>query len=42
MKNIIEGVTILCDHDREMMELILERWIECMEKNRIKVSRAKT
>ena len=33
---------VLCDPDGEMMELRLERWIECMEKNGFKVSRAKT
>ena len=33
---------VLCDPDREMMELRLERWRECMEKNGLKVSRAKT
>ena len=33
---------VLCDPDREMMELRLERWRECMEKNELKVSRAKT
>ena len=33
---------VLCDPDREMMELGLERWRECMEKNGRKVSRAKT
>ena len=33
---------VLCDPDREMMELRLERWRECMEKNGFKVSRAKT
>ena len=33
---------MLCDPDREMMELRLERWTECMEKNGLKVSRAKT
>ncbi len=33
---------VLCDPDREMLELILERWRECMEKNGLKVSRAKT
>ena len=27
---------------REMMELRLDRWRECMEKNGLKVSRAKT
>ena len=32
----------LCDPDREMMELRLERWRDCMEKNGLKVSRAKT
>ena len=33
---------VLCDSDREMMELRLERWRECMEKNGLKVSRSKT
>ena len=33
---------VLCDPDREMMELRLERWRECMEKNGLKVGRAKT
>ena len=33
---------VLCDPDREMLELRLERWRECMEKNGLKVSRAKT
>ena len=33
---------VLCDPDREMMELRLERWRECMEKKGLKVSRAKT
>ena len=33
---------VLCDPDREMMELRLERWRECMEKIGLKVSRAKT
>ena len=33
---------VLCDPDREMRELRLERWRECMEKNGLKVSRAKT
>ena len=33
---------VLCHPDREMMELRLERWRECMEKNGLKVSRAKT
>ena len=33
---------VLCDPDREMMELRLERWRECMENNGIKVSTAKT
>ena len=33
---------MLCDPDREMMLLRLERWRECMEKNGHKVSRAKT
>ena len=32
---------VLCDADREMMELRLERWRECMEKNGLKASRAK-
>ena len=32
----------LRDADREMMELRLERWRECMKKNGLKVSRAKT
>ena len=33
---------VLCDPDRQMMEVRLERWRECMEKNGFKVSRAKT
>ena len=33
---------VLCDPDREMMELRLERWRECMKKKGLKVSRAKT
>ena len=33
---------VLCDPDREMMELRLEIWRDCMEKNGLKVSRAKT
>ena len=33
---------VLCDPDREMMELRLERWRECMENNGLKVSRAKS
>ena len=33
---------VLCDPDRQMMEVRLERWRECMEKNWLKVSRAKT
>ena len=33
---------VSCDPDREMMEVRLERWRECMEKNGFKVSRAKT
>ena len=33
---------VLCDPDREMMELRLERWRECMENNGLKLSRAKT
>ena len=33
---------MLCDPDRDMMELRLERWRDCMEKNGLKVSRAKT
>ena len=33
---------VLCDHDRQMMEVRLERWRECMGKNGLKVSRAKT
>ena len=33
---------VLCDTDRVMMELRLERWRACMEKNGLKVSRAKT
>ena len=32
----------LCDPDRDMVELRLERWRECMEKNGLKVSRVKT
>ena len=33
---------LLCDPDRDVMELRTERWRECMEKNGLKVSRAKT
>ena len=33
---------MLCDPDREMMEVRLERWRECMENNGINVSMAKT
>ena len=33
---------VLCDPDREMMELRLERWRECMETNGRQVSREKT
>ena len=33
---------VLCDPDREKMELRLERWRECMEKNGLKVSMAET
>ena len=33
---------VSCDPYREMMELRLERWRECMEKYVLKVSRAKT
>ena len=33
---------VLCVHDREIMELRLERLRECMENNGLKVSRAKT
>ena len=33
---------VSCDPDRQMMEVRLERWRECMEKNGLKVSRAKT
>ena len=33
---------MLCNPDREMMELRLEIWRECMEKVWRKVSRAKT
>ena len=33
---------VLCDPDRELMELRLERWRECMGKNGLKVSRAET
>ena len=33
---------VLCDPDREMVDLRLERWRECMEKNGLNVSRAKT
>ena len=32
----------LCDPDREMMELRLERWRECMDNNGLKVSGVKT
>ena len=33
---------VFCDPDGEMMELRLEKWRECMEKNGLKVSRANT
>ena len=33
---------VLCDHNREMVELRLVRWRECMDKNGLKVGRAKT
>ena len=33
---------VLYDPDREIMEIRLERWGECMEKNGLKVNRAKT
>ena len=33
---------VLCDPDREMMELRLERWRECMDKNGLKVRIGKT
>ena len=33
---------VLCDPAREMTEVRLETWSECMEKNGLKVSRAKT
>ena len=33
---------VLCDPDRQMMEVRLERWRDCMEKNGLKVSRANT
>ena len=33
---------VLCDPDREMMELRLDRWRECIGGNGLKVSRAKT
>ena len=33
---------VFCDHGREMMDLRLERWRECMNKNGLQVSRAKT
>ncbi len=33
---------VLCAPDRGMVEVRLERWRECMEKNGLKVSRAKT
>ena len=32
----------LCDPDKEVMEVRLERWRECMENNGLKVIRAKT
>ena len=35
-------ILILCDPDREMMKLRLDRWRECMEMNGLNVSRAKT
>ena len=33
---------VLCDPDRQMMDVRLERWRECMKKNGLKVSSAKT
>ena len=39
---VIADDLVLCDPDREMMKLRLERWTECMEKNGLKVSRART
>ena len=33
---------VLCDPDREMIELRLERWRECLENNGLSVGRAKT
>ena len=33
---------VLCDPEREIMEVRLERWSACTEKNGLKVSRAKT
>ena len=33
---------VLCDPNRDMVELRLEMWRECMENNGLKVSRAKT
>ena len=33
---------VLCDPDREMMELRLERWRECVEKNGLKVTHLQT
>ena len=33
---------VLFDPAREIMEVRLERWRECMEKNGLKVSRSKT
>ena len=33
---------VLCDPDREMMEVRLERWSGCMENNGLEVSRSNT
>ena len=39
---MFEDDLVLCDPDRETMEVRLERWRECMENNGLKVSRVNT
>ena len=39
---LFAGDLVLCDHDREMMEVRLETRRECMEKNWLTINRATT